>query len=1322
MVAIREDVKGRILLTGLHQVEINSMEDLLKALNFGSLIRQTDATAINAKSSRSHAVFSLSLVQRRNKPQTSSAHEKRFSVPLEAMNGSDSWVTVDSKLHFVDLAGSERLKNTGASGERAKEGISINAGLASLGKVISQLSSRHSGSHVSYRDSKLTRLLQDSLGGNAITYMIACVTPAEFHLNETLNTLQYAQRARAIQSKPRIQHLSDDSDKQAVIDRLRAEVSFLRDQIRNAENSDRRGNTPQERTERQNEREIELQNHLLDVQENYTALSQRHAKLISEITKARNHEASDTPTLTEAIGDSAVERLKRSNSFAEAVEQVVLEYEKTIQSLETSLSKTRSSLSATESSLLEKETKCAYVETVNQQLQNRVQKMMDRESSTENYLRDLEAKLDGHNFGEEKNSVVITELRKEIARIRESEASCEEYISTLEERLAETDQDMELMQREVDRLEHVVERQRSLGKLDNLLYEFDHIQQNEASHEDKQPGKPLTNGGPKLMTEPSHKKQVSDPFLQDAMRTAIPDFDDEEDHPYPNPEARRPERADDFDQRNEVSSKPKSIEVNTGSRPESPGQSPAQTKFVADKLENVTQELFDLRVEHESTVNEYDMLSAKYEQALRTLAEFQDAVDEARHPAAVPTLATPVSTRPVSFLGDARVNELKDGGHLSSSRSLSSELSLAGDSTSPLEPPAVEVPHQRTLAGDSAPVPPAVTLLHEIEELKKAQAEKEYGMATLDSEYSKLHQSHLETLIVVEELKAEVQRAKLKSPSTPTVPLIRRKGSQTMMTIDRAHRSLASLRNIAAENLEDKPDTLRSFELNLNTTMHELHQRSERVQALEAELSTLKKEMEGKMTMISGLARERSSLKSSSPMDMSAVYSMHDQLQQTESQKKAMQESHAVRERELENEIESLKIRLDNPIQAAKSAMPGFFPETPAISVANDFNGKRLGEPIVNDKSQEVARLQEELVLWQNKHNDAVKSTQASEQKLLSTISEVKASIVRADHTNDRTLGEPDLESTDVSDILRELEKERIEHKNALSDLNAQIEEHKVLVAVHVERIAELELLYGAARREVEEGTLYKINTRAHLDSHRDQISFLEQQLEEHKSSVEFHKYGLKSLHDSNAQALQDMRSTMRLEAKASLKSQLQEQADKMDKQFQEKEEALLSSIEVAKQQLKGLIESRDVFESRSQSSDEQSLLLSELVVNVSSRLHRSEEEKALADLRVSELETNILDIKNLHQQNLAELQKVNDEKDKARRLVDELEDQLSTTYDQQRATSSRFSMLQDQALQDANAIKQKLEEEIEILRARTAPSEVLFTSIFNILVAKQKQ
>jgi kinesin family protein 4/21/27 len=108
-VAIREDTKGNIILTGLRQVEINSAEDMMNALNFGSSIRQTDATAINAKSSRSHAVFSLNLIQRKSKYGSGQTSDKRHSMPAEGLSGQDVSVTTDSKLHFVDLAGSERL-------------------------------------------------------------------------------------------------------------------------------------------------------------------------------------------------------------------------------------------------------------------------------------------------------------------------------------------------------------------------------------------------------------------------------------------------------------------------------------------------------------------------------------------------------------------------------------------------------------------------------------------------------------------------------------------------------------------------------------------------------------------------------------------------------------------------------------------------------------------------------------------------------------------------------------------------------------------------------------------------------------------------------------------------------------------------------------------------------------------------------------------------------------------------------------------------------------------------------------------------------------
>jgi hypothetical protein len=128
-----------------------------------------------------------------------------------------SWVETSSKFHFVDLAGSERLKRTGAGGDRMKEGISINAGLLALGNVISALAdpAKAQTSHIPYRDSKLTRLLQDSLGGNAFTVMIACVSPIEYNLNESLNTLKYGARARNIKNRAEVNEVEvgwDDRD------------------------------------------------------------------------------------------------------------------------------------------------------------------------------------------------------------------------------------------------------------------------------------------------------------------------------------------------------------------------------------------------------------------------------------------------------------------------------------------------------------------------------------------------------------------------------------------------------------------------------------------------------------------------------------------------------------------------------------------------------------------------------------------------------------------------------------------------------------------------------------------------------------------------------------------------------------------------------------------------------------------------------------------------------------------------------------------------------------------------------------------------------
>uniref|UniRef100_A0A8C2XZU0 Kinesin motor domain-containing protein n=1 Tax=Capra hircus TaxID=9925 RepID=A0A8C2XZU0_CAPHI len=150
-------------------------------------------------------------------------NEAVSGLPDGAPPGSE-YETLTAKFHFVDLAGSERLKRTGATGERAKEGISINCGLLALGNVISALGDQSKKVvHVPYRDSKLTRLLQDSLGGNSQTIMIACVSPSDRDFMETLNTLKYANRARNIKNKVVVNQ--DKTSQQ--ISALRAEIARL---------------------------------------------------------------------------------------------------------------------------------------------------------------------------------------------------------------------------------------------------------------------------------------------------------------------------------------------------------------------------------------------------------------------------------------------------------------------------------------------------------------------------------------------------------------------------------------------------------------------------------------------------------------------------------------------------------------------------------------------------------------------------------------------------------------------------------------------------------------------------------------------------------------------------------------------------------------------------------------------------------------------------------------------------------------------------------------------------------------------------------------
>lgn len=171
---------------GATEVSVSNAQEAMVCLTRGMLRRVTGATAMNAESSRSHAIMSVIIEQ-----------VTRSSSELDG----DAVMLQSSKFNFVDLAGSERQKRTNAKGQRMREGININKGLLVLGNVISALALGDKAKFVPFRDSKLTRILRGSLGGNHKTLMIACASPSHKNAEESLNCLRYANRAKNIQNK-----------------------------------------------------------------------------------------------------------------------------------------------------------------------------------------------------------------------------------------------------------------------------------------------------------------------------------------------------------------------------------------------------------------------------------------------------------------------------------------------------------------------------------------------------------------------------------------------------------------------------------------------------------------------------------------------------------------------------------------------------------------------------------------------------------------------------------------------------------------------------------------------------------------------------------------------------------------------------------------------------------------------------------------------------------------------------------------------------------------------------------------------------------------
>nr|XP_048681041.1 kinesin-like protein KIF17 isoform X2 [Caretta caretta] len=208
---LKEHSEKGVYVKGLSLHTVHSVAQCERIMETGWRNRAVGYTLMNKDSSRSHSIFTINM--------EIYAVDERGQEHLRA-----------AKLNLVDLAGSERQSKTGATGERLKEATKINLSLSALGNVISALVDGRC-KHIPYRDSKLTRLLQDSLGGNTKTLMVACLSPADNNYDESLSTLRYANRAKNIKNKPRINEDPKDALLREYQDEIRKLKAVLAEQM-----------------------------------------------------------------------------------------------------------------------------------------------------------------------------------------------------------------------------------------------------------------------------------------------------------------------------------------------------------------------------------------------------------------------------------------------------------------------------------------------------------------------------------------------------------------------------------------------------------------------------------------------------------------------------------------------------------------------------------------------------------------------------------------------------------------------------------------------------------------------------------------------------------------------------------------------------------------------------------------------------------------------------------------------------------------------------------------------------------------------------------
>lgn len=307
---IRETLNGEVYVAGLKSMPVSGPKEIGKCMEEASKRRVVASTKMNAVSSRSHAICVLKI-------QGVLEDDTKFAA----------------KLTLVDLAGSERIKKTGAQGNRRQEGININKGLFILGQVVSALAEQRPKykRKPPYRDSKLTRLLQDSLGGNSRTIMVACVSPADFNLDETINTLRYATSARNIKNTATRNVIKSISPEEAA--KLQRDNQLLSTQVKELQETIRKMSNQMSTTPSLASTESsELDEHLGEVVLAETEEAKRIQELEFEVKQlksalAKSDGRGSKPKISQSMAEQAIELPELHFQVASLKEEVAAKKE-----------------------------------------------------------------------------------------------------------------------------------------------------------------------------------------------------------------------------------------------------------------------------------------------------------------------------------------------------------------------------------------------------------------------------------------------------------------------------------------------------------------------------------------------------------------------------------------------------------------------------------------------------------------------------------------------------------------------------------------------------------------------------------------------------------------------------------------------------------------------------------------------------------------------------------------------------------------------------------------------------------------------------------